>query len=59
MTIEELLAVKQYLLNNLDKGFITPSNAPFTSLVLFVAKPDRGLRFYIDFRKLNSLTRKD
>lgn len=59
MTTEELLAVKQYLLDNLDKGFIAPSNAPFASPVLFVAKPDGGLRFCIDFRKLNSLTRKD
>jgi hypothetical protein len=27
--------------------------------VLFVKKPSGGLRFYIDYRKLNALTRKD
>jgi hypothetical protein len=59
ITTKELLAIKQYLLDNLDKGFIAPSNAPFASLVLFVAKPNRGLQFCIDFYKLNSLTCKD
>lgn len=58
-TTEELLAVKQYLLDNLDKGFIVPSNAPFASPVLFVAKPNGSLRFCIDFRKLNNITKKD
>jgi predicted aspartyl protease len=59
MTTEELLAVKEYLLENLHKGFIAPSNAPFASPILFVSKPGGGLRFCIDFRKLNSLTKKD
>jgi predicted aspartyl protease len=56
---EELLAIRQYLLENLDKGFIEASQAPFASPVLFVKKPSGGLRFCIDFRKLNAITRKD
>jgi transposase InsO family protein len=59
MSVEELQAVKKYLLENLDKGFIEPSQAPFASPVLFVKKPNGSLRFCIDFRKLNELTRKD
>ncbi len=59
MTQEELLVVKEYLLNNLDKGFIEPSQAPFTAPVLFVRKPDRSLQFCIDYCKLNALTYKD
>ena len=59
MTTEELAAVKEYLLENLHKGFIVPSNTPFTSPVLFVSKPNGGLRFYVDYRKLNSITKKD
>ena len=59
MTTEELEIVKQYLIDNLYKGFIVPSQAPFTALVLFVQKPNRSLRFCIDFQKLNQLTRKD
>ena len=27
--------------------------------MLFVKKPNGGLRFYIDFHKLNAITRKD
>src|SRR5450432_416806 len=59
MTIEELEVVKQYLIDNLAKGFIEPSQAPFASPVLFVKKPNGELRFCIDFRKLNQITRKD
>jgi hypothetical protein len=56
---DELCITKQYLVNNLGKGFIIPSQAPYASLILFVKKPSSGLRFYINFRKLNALTRKD
>jgi transposase InsO family protein len=59
MSLEELEATKRYLLDNLGKGFIEPSQAPFAAPVLFVKKPNGGLRFCIDFRKLNNLTRKD
>ena len=59
MTREELLVVKEYLLNNLDKGFIKPSYTLFTAPVLFIRKPNRSLRFYINYRKLNAFTCKD
>ncbi len=49
MTTKELEIVKQYLIDNLHKGFITPSQAPFTVPVLFVRKPNESLQFYIDF----------
>jgi hypothetical protein len=55
----ELEEVKRYITENLDKGFINTSQAPFTSLILFVKKKDGSLRFCIDYRKLNNLTRKD
>ena len=56
---EELKVMKEYLLENLDKGFIESSQSPFASPVLFVKKSDGGLRFCIDYRRLNALTRKD
>ncbi len=59
MTTEELEIVKEYLINNLYKGFIEPSQAPFAAPVLFVKKPNRGLQFYINFCKLNQITQKD
>jgi hypothetical protein len=59
MTAKELEIIKQYLVDNLVKGFIEPSQAPFVAPVLFIAKPNGGLRFCIDFQKLNQITQKD
>ena len=47
------------MIENLHKGFIEASQAPFAAPILFVKKHDGSLRFCIDYRKLNSLTRKD
>ena len=58
-TDEELKALKGYLEDNLRKGFIENSSADFASPVLFVKKHDGTLRFCIDYRKLNEITRKD
>ena len=49
MTTKELEEVKRYLMDNLYKGFIKPSQSPFAALVLFIKKPNSSLRFYIDF----------
>ena len=59
MTTEELKAVKKYLEENLHKGFIEPSQAPFAAPVLFIQKENSALRFCIDYWKLNALTKKD
>ena len=57
---QELQAVKKYITENLEKGFITPSkDNPFTFLILFTKKSDRGLRFCVDYRHLNEVTQKD
>jgi hypothetical protein len=58
-TDEELKTLKDYLEDNLKKGFIKNSSVDFISLVLFVKKPNKSLYFYIDFRKLNQITRKN
>ncbi|ESZ92702.1 hypothetical protein SBOR_6914 [Sclerotinia borealis F-4128] len=59
MSIDELEAVKTYLTDNLAKGFIEPSQAPFAAPILFVKKADGSLRLCIDYRKLIALIRKD
>ena len=59
MTTAELEETKRYVLDNLHKGFIEPSQAPFAAPILFVKKADGSLRLCIDFRKLNEITRKD
>lgn len=56
---EELEAAKQYIQDNLYKGFIGPSSAPFASPILFSRKHDGGLRFCVDYRKLNAITKKN
>lgn len=58
-TEDQLRETKRYLLENLQKGFIAPSNAPFAAPILFVKKKDGSLRFCVDYRKLNALTKKD
>ena len=56
MLIHKLLETKKYLKKNLKKDFISFSSTFFAFLVLFVAKPNEELRFYVDYRKLNALT---
>ncbi|SLM36861.1 Reverse transcriptase domain [Lasallia pustulata] len=55
----KLEKTKEYLEENLQKGFITPSNAPYASPILFAQKSNGDLRFCVDYRKLNALTKKD
>lgn len=59
MSREELMVLKKYIKENLEKGFIRPSSSPASSPVLFVKKPGGGLRFCVDYRSLNELTIKN
>ena len=59
MTHAELKALKEYLEENLSKGFIRASSSPAASPVLFVKKSDGSLRFCVDYRGLNEGTIKN
>ena len=59
MSREELMVLRKTLNDLLDKGFIRVSNSPAAAPVLFVKKPGGGLRFCVDYRALNNITRKD
>jgi hypothetical protein len=59
MSHEEQELVREYLAENLKKGFIDRSVADHGSPILFVKKPGGGLRFCVDYRKLNALTKKN
>ncbi len=55
----KLQKVKKYLIEHLNKEFISFSFASYASLILFVEKKDGSLRFCVDYRKLNALTKRD
>ena len=49
MSEKKLQKVKEYLFENLDKGFIVLSKALFASLIMFVIKLNDSLRFCVDY----------
>ena len=51
--------VREHIQEMLDGGAIRPSQSPWCNAVVLVRKKDGGLRFCIDFRQLNSRTKKD
>jgi hypothetical protein len=55
----ELTTLKEYLQDNIEKGFIRTSTSPAGSPVLFVKKKDGSLRLCVDYRGLNNITHKD
>ena len=55
----EFKALKDYLEENLKKGFIRPSESPAAAPILFVKKKDGSLRLCVDYRGLNKITIKN
>ena len=51
--------VQELLTGMLKNKVIQPSNSPWASPVVLVRKKDGSLRFCVDYRKLNEVTRKD
>ena len=56
---DQLLVLRKTLTELLDNDFIRVSNSPAAALVIFVKKPGGGLRFCVDYRRLNEISRKD
>ncbi len=59
MSDYKLQKMKNYLIKHLNKDFILSSSASYASLILFIEKKDDSLRFCVDYRKLNALTKQD
>ncbi len=59
MSDYKLQKVKNYLIEHLNKGFISSSSTSYASLILFVEKKDDSLRFCVDYRKLNALIKRN
>ncbi len=55
MSDYKLQKMKNYLIEHLNKDFISSSSASYASLILFIEKKDDSLRFCVDYRKLNAL----
>ena len=55
----ENLALREFIKENLRKGYIQPLQLLIGYLVLFIPKKNGKLRIYINYRQLNSITKKD
>ena len=56
---QELAALKEFLEENLEKGFIRESKSPAGAPILFAPKKDGSLRLCVDYRGLNAITIKN
>jgi hypothetical protein len=60
MSLKEQEAEDKFLDDNLAKGYIAPSDSPYGFSTFMVPKKDsKELRYIIDYRPLNAVTRKD
>ena len=59
LTETKLQALKEFVQENLQKGYIRLLQLLVGYLVLFILKKNRKLKMYINYRQLNSIIRKD
>ena len=55
----KLEQIKKYLNEHLKKKFIIFNYASFASLVLFIEKSNNELKFYVNYRKLNVIIKRN
>jgi len=59
LSASEQEALKKFIKENLNTGFIQPTSSPHSALVLFVKKKDGSLHLCVDFYRLNRISKKD
>ena len=59
LSTPKLQVLREYLHNNLAKGFIQHSTSSAGTSILFVKKKDGSLQLYVDYHRLNLLTKKN
>ena len=55
----ENLILREFIKENLRKGYIQPLQLLVGYLVLFIPKKNGKLKIYINYRQLNSIIKKD
>jgi len=59
LSASEQEALKEFIEENLNMGFIQPTLSPHGALVLFIKKKDGSLHLCVDFCSLNHISKKD
>jgi hypothetical protein len=59
MSVKEFQVLKNYLEQNLSKGFIQASSSSAAALIQFVKKSNGSIRVWVDYHALNDLTVKN
>jgi len=59
MSDYKLQKMKNYLIEHLNKSFISSSSISYASFILFIKKKDDSLRFCVNYRKLNALIKRN
>ncbi len=59
MFFYKLQKIKKYLNENLFKSFIILSKASYFLIILFALKVNEDLRFCVNYRKLNVITKRN
>ena len=59
MSLYKLEKIKKYFIENLFKRFITLNKISYFSSMLFVMKINENLRFCVDYKKFNVITKRN
>jgi len=59
LSASEQEALKEFIEENFNMGFIRPTSSPHSVLVLFVKKKDGSLYLCVNFHGLNHISKKD
>ena len=55
MSKKQILIIKKYINEMFDKNYIRFNISSYTTFILIMKKPDKKLRFYIDYKVFNIL----